>query len=68
MTERGLDAPVPYTTPPEDQAPWQDSVEVENTTNGSAVVSPAVHNISEAERRQLTVMFCGLADSTKLAQ
>jgi class 3 adenylate cyclase len=58
----------PNATPPEGQATWPDRVAVENVSNGSAVVSPSVRTVSEAERRQLTVMFCDLADSTQLSQ
>jgi class 3 adenylate cyclase len=33
-----------------------------------SVVQESTHSAPEAERRQLTVMFCDLADSTKLSQ
>ncbi len=36
--------------------------------NESAIASEPVRNVPDAELRQLTVMFCDLADSTKLSQ
>lgn len=36
--------------------------------NESAIPSEPIRPVLEAERRQLTVMFCDLADSTKLSQ
>jgi hypothetical protein len=37
------------------------------TTPGSVAPSPTPHGPAEAERRQLTVLFCDLVDSTTLA-
>ena len=48
--------------PPTQQAPLQ-----QHLSSQSASLSPTTPHTPEAERRQLTVMFCDLVDSTKLA-
>jgi class 3 adenylate cyclase len=45
----------------------QHAVQPEVTIPGQSAPEP-IHTVPEAERRQLTVMFCDLADSTKLSQ
>jgi len=59
----GSSVPAPVFPPPS-RTPLPDSQEPPLTPRGSA---PDVQHAPEAERRQLTVMFCDLVDSTKLA-
>src|SRR5215471_5474634 len=49
---------------PSAQPPQQPSVQHDQPT---PIAPPLEPHISEAERRQLTVMFCDLVDSTKLS-
>jgi len=59
----GSGVPAPVSPPPSSTLP-PDIRELHLTPRGSA---PDVQHAPEAERRQLTVMFCDLVDSTKLA-
>jgi len=59
----GSSVPAPVSPPPS-RTPFPDSQEPHLTPRGSA---PDVQHAPEAERRQLTVMFCDLVDSTKLS-
>jgi class 3 adenylate cyclase len=59
-------APSAVSIPPQPAAAKAMSTEAQQD---DLAISPApIRNASEAERRQLTVMFCDLADSTKLSQ
>jgi class 3 adenylate cyclase len=51
----GADVPAPATAPAPQPAPLQ------------AGIAPAAPPVPDAERRQLTVLFCALVDSTSLA-
>jgi predicted ATPase/class 3 adenylate cyclase len=52
-------------TPPMPQPPRQPATPEVSSAQGEA--SPALPLVPEAERRQLTVLFCDLVDSTRLA-
>ena len=49
-------------TPQPRQAP-----DIQDTTSAQAALPPSELHPSDAERRQLTVLFCDLVDSTRLA-
>src|SRR5262249_42103291 len=59
-------AAVPPTPPPSALQPFQPSVSQE-APSPQAAVTPTTPQSSDAERRQLTVLFCDLVDSTALS-
>lgn len=68
---------VPSTVSEPSQQTTHDRLEVESPVtplhidappNESVIAPKSVRNVPDAELRQLTVMFCDLADSTKLSQ
>ncbi len=64
-----LQLQVPTTeTPQHEQAASPENAPVAPLSHDQITASQSVRSTPEAERRQLTVMFCDLADSTKLSQ
>jgi class 3 adenylate cyclase/predicted ATPase len=64
-----LSPPVTETsTPSNGPTATPEAISIEARQDETAVTPEPVHIAPEAERRQLTVMFCDLADSTKLSQ
>jgi class 3 adenylate cyclase len=69
-TPTGPDAPVSAASPAtttEVRSPVADATEVTTSSNGAALAVASPRSAPEAERRQLTVMFCDLVGSTDLS-
>jgi class 3 adenylate cyclase len=67
-----LPAPPPLVTPTATETNGStvvpEDAPIETLANEPRTVPEPVRSVPEAERRQLTVMFCDLADSTRLSQ